>query len=98
MNGDYLYIIDHRGDSKSAVIYWKLLQSGRHGVCVNNLGAGTGGTCNKNFPEGDAISIQVGVWDGSSSPKTLSALKLTKFDCWWKVSNGAVHGAPCSIF
>ncbi|GAA3254328.1 hypothetical protein ACFO1B_51335 [Dactylosporangium siamense] len=49
--GDELYVRDLRADGYAAVLEWNMPENGRRGSCVNNLGSGTWGLCNKDFPE-----------------------------------------------
>lgn len=54
-NGDDIFVLDDRADGHSAVGEWRLDSTGSHrrtGSCVNQLGKGHWGFCNKDFVEG----------------------------------------------
>ena len=53
-DGDLFYVKDTREDGYAAVIEWQFEDwdhNWRDGSCVNKLGAGHWGVCNKNLPE-----------------------------------------------
>jgi hypothetical protein len=81
-DGDKLWVKDTSADGHSATAsweeWWQALDSSvaRQGSCVNKLGAGTWGVCNKDFPEGDTIKFSAcvydsadGTWHGCSGSK-----------------------------
>jgi len=53
--GDKLYVRDVTADGYTAVLQWST--NGRTGSCVNNLGAGNWGLCDKDFTEDKLIHI-----------------------------------------
>ena len=89
--GDDLYVVDHEADGKSAVLYWKLDNGARSGVCRNRFGKGNFARCFKDMPEERSIFIQAGVWNGGT--KTKSRLTLSQ-GCWWTVDIGRPD-PPC---
>jgi hypothetical protein len=84
-HGDYLWVEDTKADGHSATATWNnYIYTGsswelwRQGSCVNKLGAGTWGLCNKDFDEysedGSYIDLYAcvydsgdGTWHGCSS-------------------------------
>jgi hypothetical protein len=53
-DGDWIYVLDSRADGYAAVGEWDYRAdngSARSGACVNKLGAGHWGRCNKDFAE-----------------------------------------------
>ena len=52
--GDIWWVYDTKSDSHSAVVFWEVGSGSgkRVGQCVNSLGVGHTGTCNKNYTEG----------------------------------------------
>ncbi|MFE7272068.1 hypothetical protein [Streptomyces sp. NPDC057623] len=54
-DGDLIYIKDTVKDGYSAVAEWS--GAGRVGSCVNKLGAGNWGVCNKDFEEGRFLEL-----------------------------------------
>ena len=64
--GDKIWVKDTAADGASAVFKWSALRNGalyRYGMCINSLGNGRWGVCNKNFVEGAAIKGYVCIWD-----------------------------------
>ncbi|WP_187284700.1 hypothetical protein [Streptomyces sp. uw30] len=57
--GDLLYIKDTVKDGYSAVAEWGYPDgsNGRTGSCVNKLGSGNWGVCNKDFTEGRFLEL-----------------------------------------
>ncbi|MGW0467772.1 hypothetical protein ACWDX6_21295 [Streptomyces sp. NPDC003027] len=62
-NGDYFRVADTKSDGRAAAVQWYDGASGRTGTCVNKLGAGSDGSCNKNFPEGHHIQFRAALYD-----------------------------------
>ncbi|MFI5932912.1 hypothetical protein [Actinoplanes sp. NPDC051494] len=64
-DGDHFFVKDSLSDGHSAAIYWhKYLASSpntlyRWGSCVNSLGSGKMGQCNKNFTEGSKVEYKI---------------------------------------
>jgi len=58
-DGDKIWVLDTgRGDGRSATGAWKNYVNGRlyrHGACVNKLGTGNWGVCDKNMRESSTI-------------------------------------------
>lgn len=54
--GDYLFAYDRKKDGYSATVDWDIPGT-RQGQCINKLGAGNWGYCNKDFPENRQITI-----------------------------------------
>ncbi|MFC6019839.1 hypothetical protein ACFP2T_26995 [Plantactinospora solaniradicis] len=57
---DLIYVKDTEADGYAAVVEWSAdapWDNYRSGSCVNKLGAGNWGVCNKNFVEDGNISI-----------------------------------------
>lgn len=66
--GDRWWIQDQAADSASAVVYWENFRGGslyRSGMCVNSLGNGKWGQCNKNYYENSVLNGFPCVWDRS---------------------------------
>ena len=61
-DGDWLYAKDRSTDGEQVATYWRVPDADRHGLCISNYPAilGVRAWCNKNFPEGLRIYIQVG--------------------------------------
>ncbi|MFI5932913.1 hypothetical protein [Actinoplanes sp. NPDC051494] len=70
--GDHFRIQDAYADGHSTAVYWHNYLAGspntlyRWGSCVNSLGAGRIGACNKNFTEGSKIEFKVCLYDNNS--------------------------------
>ncbi|MFJ3086742.1 hypothetical protein [Streptomyces sp. NPDC086838] len=62
MDGDYFRVKDTKADGYSAVVEWSD-NHGRTGACVNAMGSGSDGTCNKNFHEGYTITYRAALYD-----------------------------------
>lgn len=63
--GDWVYVMDTCADGRSAVGYWQMTHSKRHGYCRNKRGAGKWVRCNKNWPE-KRMTLMAGVYNGST--------------------------------
>jgi hypothetical protein len=64
--GDKIWLKDTAADGASAVFRWRAIRDGeryRYGQCINTLGNGRWGVCNKNFVEGVKIYGYVCTWD-----------------------------------
>jgi hypothetical protein len=76
--GDYFRITDTLPDGHSAAIYWhNYLASApntlyRWGSCVNSLGDGKKGQCNKNFQEGSTIEYKVCAYERGTVPSNVN--------------------------
>jgi len=80
--GDYFLVKDTLPDGHSAAIYWHNYLPGstalyRWGSCVNSLGNGQKGQCNKNFQEGSKIEYKVCAFEGGSTPSDVRSY----FEC-----------------
>ncbi|GAA4263590.1 hypothetical protein [Dactylosporangium darangshiense] len=67
--GDLLYVRDIRADGYAAVVEWTAdapVDSYRDGSCVNNLGSGNWGVCDKDFVEGVTIVINGARYTGGN--------------------------------
>jgi hypothetical protein len=66
-DGDYLYVYDGNDDGYSTAVEWKIPDPNstedRSGSCVNKLGHGNWGVCNKDFPEDKAVYIRLSVYN-----------------------------------
>lgn len=86
-HGDKIWVLDDYPDGKSATGAWNNYLNGslyRRGACVNKLGDGEWGVCNKNFyePGGGLVSeidlyacnyeTEDNTWHGCSSGRTIS--------------------------
>jgi hypothetical protein len=80
-DGDWLYAQDTATDGEQVATYWRVPSEGRHGLCISNYLAilGVKAWCNKNFPEGREIKIQVGRCNHTS---TRHCLKLSDYHDW----------------
>jgi hypothetical protein len=82
-SGDHFYIGDASADGHSAAIYWhNYLNSTtstvyRLGACVNSLGNGKLGNCNKNFYEGSTVEWKVCLYDSGTPTASASSY----YDC-----------------
>lgn len=65
-DGDLIYVFDPTVDGKSAVAHWHYGSYARWGSCVNKLGGGKWGICNKNFAEGTTVYFQSAVYDNGN--------------------------------
>jgi hypothetical protein len=63
--GDVLFIKDTRADGHAAVAEWGIVGN-RWGSCVNTLGSGSWGKCNKNFPEGKFLDLSAARYDSGN--------------------------------
>ncbi|MEV5601516.1 hypothetical protein AB0L33_08755 [Streptomyces sp. NPDC052299] len=61
-DGDYFRVKDTEVDGYAAVVEWSD-NNGRKGSCVNKLGGGSDGTCNKNFNEDYAVTYRAALYD-----------------------------------
>lgn len=61
-DGDWFRVKDTEKDGYAAVVEWSD-NHGRSGACVNKLGGGSDGTCNKNFHEGYTITYRATLYD-----------------------------------
>jgi hypothetical protein len=60
--GDVWYVKDTRTNGHAAVVYWQNNLNGhyyREGDCVNKLGAGRWGACNKDYREDSTVDFMV---------------------------------------
>lgn len=64
--GDKWYVYDKAADGNSVAANWNDDGSGRSGACVNKLGAGRWGVCNKNYTEGNDLYFRVGVYNNGN--------------------------------
>ena len=65
--GDVFYVLDDKADGRSAAADWVVWgDETRTGSCVNKLGAGKWGVCNKNFQEDQEISMSVSLYDSGN--------------------------------
>ncbi|WP_216207432.1 hypothetical protein [Amycolatopsis aidingensis] len=72
--GDRWWVQDQLGDGASAVVKWENFRNGslyRHGMCVNSLGKGKWGQCNKNYYENSVLNGFPCTWDRSSNENLL---------------------------
>jgi hypothetical protein len=77
--GDYLYVRDISADTYAAVAEWTIGQ--RNGVCVNNLGSGTWGRCDKDFAEGNAyVTFRAARYTGGNLVNRNAVSTVTKND------------------
>jgi hypothetical protein len=66
--GDVLWVLDRWADGHGVSMTWRELDSngnptGRHGKCIDNLGASVGWTvCDKDFTEGNIIEWTLDYW------------------------------------
>ncbi|WP_028662054.1 hypothetical protein [Saccharomonospora saliphila] len=68
--GDRWWIRDTAADGASAAVDWDNYRNGslyREGMCVNSLGQGQWGQCNKNYYEDSTLYGYPCVWDRSES-------------------------------
>jgi hypothetical protein len=70
-NGDRWWVLDLEADGNSALVYWFNYRGGgatpyREGFCVNSLGKGVWGRCDKNYYEDSELEAYPCVWDRSS--------------------------------
>lgn len=67
--GDRWWVKDTAADSASAVADWENIVSTttdiRNGQCVNSLGNGKWGYCNKNYVENSILFVEAKVYDAS---------------------------------
>lgn len=69
--GDRWWVQDQASDGASAAVHWENFRGGslyRTGMCVNSLGKGEWGQCNKNYYEDSVLNGFPCVWDRSESP------------------------------
>jgi len=74
--GDRWWVQDQDADGASAAVHWFNYRSGslyRTGLCVNSLGNGEWGQCNKNYYENSTLYGNPCTWDRSESSSA---------DCW----------------
>ncbi len=66
-DGDEFYVRDIQADGHSAVAEWffdSKYGTDRTGACVNNLGEGNWGLCNKDFAEGEIMNWRGARYEG----------------------------------
>ena len=65
--GDLIYVKDTVADGDGVQGHWQNYTGGtepyRTGVCLNGLGYGHWGVCNKDFIEGSEIELRAEKWD-----------------------------------
>lgn len=62
-NGDDFFVKDTKADGHAAAADWLYSNYARTGACVNTLGSGTWGVCNKDFTEGQQIRLAASVYE-----------------------------------
>jgi hypothetical protein len=70
-NGDRWWVLDLRADGASALVYWFNYRGPgatpyREGFCVNSLGEGVWGQCNKDYYENSDLEGYGCTWDRDS--------------------------------
>jgi hypothetical protein len=68
-NGDRWWVWDGQADGASALVFWFNYPEGgaaREGFCVNSLGHGVWGQCNKNYGENSELEGYPCAWDRSA--------------------------------
>jgi hypothetical protein len=70
-NGDRWWVLDLESDGASALVFWfNYRGSGanpyREGFCVNSLGEGVWGQCDKNYYENSGLEGYPCIWDRGS--------------------------------
>lgn len=73
-NGDRMWVKDTSADGHSATLSWENWYAepmfdpvlNRYGSCVNKLGNGKWGVCNKDLPEGSFVDFEACVYDAGS--------------------------------
>lgn len=68
-DGDHWWVQDQAADGASAAVHWENFRGGslyRYGICVNSLGNGNWGQCNKDYYEDSVLNGFPCVWDRGS--------------------------------
>lgn len=76
--GDVFYVKDTQADGYAAVAEWDTALSYRDGSCVNHLGNGKWGVCNKNFDEGEYLKLKAATYNNGNRIE-LSVAKCTGY-------------------
>ncbi|MEV5601527.1 hypothetical protein AB0L33_08810 [Streptomyces sp. NPDC052299] len=71
--GDWFKVYDTEKDGYSAVVEWRDVDGTRKGACVNKLGGGSSGACNKNFPEGHEIQFRAALYNNGNFVRSASS-------------------------
>lgn len=64
--GDDFFVKDTKADGASAVVDWQFDDYSRTGSCINSLGNGKWGWCNKDFTEAKDMWIRAARYDNGS--------------------------------
>ncbi|MCW6003452.1 hypothetical protein K1W54_02475 [Micromonospora sp. CPCC 205371] len=61
--GDDFFVKDTKADGASAVLEWRYDGYSRTGSCINSLGSGKWGWCNKDFTENKTMEFRAARYD-----------------------------------